>query len=271
MSDRGQDLEGKVAVVTGAASGIGECVAHTLARRGAQVVVADVNADGAAAVAGAIADDGGQADHVGVDVSSEEQVAAMMAHAVERFGGIDVVHNNAADTGADVIGRDFDVASMTVQVWDRTMAVNLRGTMLGCKHAIPRLLERGGGVIINTSSNSSFAGDLSRSAYGASKAGINALTMYVATQYGARGIRCNGVSPGLVMTPAAERNLTGDAREIFRVNHLTNRFGYPQDIANMVAFLASEEGSFITGQIVCVDGGMLAHTTPYAQFMAGTS
>ncbi len=262
------NLDGKVAIVTGAASGIGECCARTLAGRGASVVVADLNGPGAETVAGSIRADGGSASWFAVDVSEEEQVSALVEHAVSEYGGLDIMHNNAADTRAEVIGRDGNVDSMDVAVWDRTMAVNLRGTMLGCKFAIPRLLERGGGVIVNTSSNSGLSGDLSRTAYGASKAGINALTMYVATQYGMRGIRCNAVSPGLVMTPAADRNLTGEAREIFRLNHLTERFGVPEDIAKAVAFLASEEASFVNGQIICVDGGMLAHTPTYAQFMA---
>jgi NAD(P)-dependent dehydrogenase (short-subunit alcohol dehydrogenase family) len=270
MADRGRDLDGKVAVVTGAASGIGECSAHTLAGRGAKVVVADLNHAGAESVAGAISAAGGTALPFGVDVSDEEQVAALMAFAADRFGGLDVVHNNAADTSAEVIGRDMDVATMTVGVWDRTMAVNLRGPMLGCKHAIPLLLARGGGVIVNMSSDSSQGGDLSRTAYGASKGGINVLTSYVATQYGRKGIRCNAISPGLVMTPAADRNLTGAMREIFRNNHLSARFGQPVDIANLVAFLASDEGSFINGQVILADGGMMAHTPVYSQFIGET-
>jgi NAD(P)-dependent dehydrogenase (short-subunit alcohol dehydrogenase family) len=264
------NLDGKVAIVTGGASGIGECSARTLAQHGASVVVADINGSGAAAVAESIRADDGTSSSFAIDVSVDEQVAALVDHAVTTFGGLDVIHNNAADTRAEIIGRDGDVAGMDVAVWDQTMAVNLRGTMLGCKHAIPRLLERGG-VIVNTSSNSGLSGDLSRSAYGASKAGINALTMYVATQYGMRGIRCNAVSPGLVMTPATDRNLTAEVREIFRLNHLTKRFAVPEDIANAVAFLASDEATFVNGQVLCVDGGMLAHTPVYAQFMAGSA
>lgn len=260
-------LDGKVAIVTGAASGIGECSARTLAGHGAAVIVADVNGEGARGVAESIESDGGRAGSFEVDVSVEGQVAAMVAHAVASFGGVDILHNNAADTRAEVIGRDGDVAGMEVGVWDQTLAVNLRGTMLGCKHVLPHLMDRGGGAIVNTSSNSGLSGDLSRTAYGASKAGINALTQYVATQYGMRGIRCNAVSPGLVMTPAADRNLTGEAREIFRLNHLTERFGVPQDIADAVAFLVSAEASFVNGQVLCVDGGMLAHTPTYAQFI----
>lgn len=264
-------LENKVAIVTGAGSGIGECVAHTLAGRGATVVVADINGPAAVAVAAAIGEAGGTAQPYEVDVSSEEGVRGLVEFAVGQFGGLDVMHNNAADTRAEVIGRDGQVADLEVEVWDRTMAVNLRGTMLGCKYAIPRLRERGGGAIVNTSSNAALRGDLSRTAYGASKAGINALTMYVATQYGRHGIRCNAVSPGMVMTPSVERNVSPVEREILRDNHLSPRFCLPQDIANTVAFLASDEGGYINGQVLCVDGGMFAHTPTYAQFVAFAS
>lgn len=261
-------LEGKVAVVTGAASGIGECSARTLAHRGASVIVADRNGPGAEEVAASISQTGAVASAFAVDISVEDEVAALFDAAVSRYGGLDIVHNNAADTRDEVIGRDGDVATMDVAVWDQTMAVNLRGTMLGCKHAIGKMLGRGGGAIVNTSSNSGLSGDLSRTAYGASKGGINALTMYVATQYGRHGIRANAISPGLVLTPAADQNLTAEAREIFQLNHLTERFAIPQDIANAVAFLASDDAAMINGQILCVDGGMLAHTPAYAQFLA---
>jgi NAD(P)-dependent dehydrogenase (short-subunit alcohol dehydrogenase family) len=264
-------LDGKVAIVTGAASGIGECVAHTLAARGARVVVADRNGAGAGAVSRAIVAEGGVSVPFEVDISQEDQMASLVRRAVDEWGGLDFLHNNAADTRDEVIGRDGDVASMDVAVWDQTMAVNLRGTMLGCKHAIPQLLARGGGAIVNTSSNSAFSGDLSRAAYGASKAGINALTQYVAAQYGMQGIRCNAVSPGLVMTPAADRNLTPEAREIFQLNHLSPRLCLPQDIANAVAFLASDEASFVNGQVLKVDGGMLAHMPTHAQFIAAAT
>jgi len=264
-------LDGKVAIVTGAASGIGECVAHTLAARGAHVVVADRNGEGAEAVSRAIVAEGAVSVPFEVDISQEDQMASLVRRAVDEWGGLDFLHNNAADTRDEVIGRDGDVASMDVAVWDQTMAVNLRGTMLGCKHAIPQLLARGGGAIVNTSSNSAFSGDLSRAAYGASKAGINALTQYVAAQYGMQGIRCNAVSPGLVMTPAADRNLTPEAREIFQLNHLSPRLCLPQDIANAVAFLASDEASFVNGQVLKVDGGMLAHMPTHAQFIAAAT
>ena len=164
-------LAGKVAIVTGAASGIGRATALLLAREGAAVVVADVNGAGAAAVAKEIAAAGGRAVSQAADVADEASVVAMVEAAAKHFGGLDVLHNNAAASDPALMSRDGDVADMEIAVFDRTLAVNLRGPMLGCKHAIPRMLVRGGGSIVNTSSASALVGDPVRTAYGASKAG----------------------------------------------------------------------------------------------------
>ena len=201
---RSTGLEGKVAIVTGAASGIGRATAEVLARAGAAVLVADLDGDGADSVAEAIAAGGGEAAGQPVDVSDETAVAAMVAAAVDRFGGLDILHNNAAAIGASSPGADRDIAKLDVDVWDRTMAVNLRGVMLGCKHAIPHLLARGGGAIVNTSSGSSQRGDVTIPAYAVSKGGVDTLTLYVATQYGKQGIRCNAIAPGLILTHPVE-------------------------------------------------------------------
>ncbi len=257
-------LESKIAIVTGSASGIGRATVHALAREGASVMVADLNGDGAEEVAAAIRDAGGEAIAQQVDVSSEDAVAAMVDAAVSAFGGLDVLHNNAAAIGPGAAGRDVDVLSQQVEVWDRTMAVNLRGVMLGCKHAIPHMLKRGGGSIINTSSGSAEHGDLVNTAYATSKGGVNTLTMYVATQYGKQGVRCNAIEPGLILSHGKER--FGGERYVgmLEEHHLTPRVGEPDDIANAVVFLASDESTFVTGHILRVDGGILAHAPPVA-------
>ena len=265
------DLAGRVAVVTGAASGIGAASAAELAARGAKVVVADVNEAGAEEVAASIAAAGAAAIAVAVELAEEESIAALMRETLDAFGRIDILHNNAAASGPEVMGRDFDVLTMDVAVWDAAFAVNLRAMMLTCKHALPTMIDQGKGAIVNMSSNSALAGDLSRVAYGATKGGVNSLTMYVATMYGKQGIRCNAISPGLVMTPAAERNLSDFDREVFAGSHLTNSIGKPEDIAKLVAFLAGDDSAFITGEVIRVDGGMLSHTPVYAQYLAAAS
>jgi NAD(P)-dependent dehydrogenase (short-subunit alcohol dehydrogenase family) len=195
-------VEGKVAIVTGGGSGIGAATSKLLASEGAAVCVADLIGERAAQVADEIVAAGGRAIGVAADVSVEADVIAMVAAAVDAFGGLDVLHNNAALTDPDLFAPDQRITEMPVDTWDLTMAVNVRGPMLGCKHAIPRMIERGGGSIINMSSTSSRLGDHTRTAYGVSKAAVNTLTNYVATQYGLDGIRCNTIAPGPILTPA---------------------------------------------------------------------
>jgi len=256
-------LEGRVAVVTGAASGIGRATARLMAAEGASVVVADLDGSGAGAVAVAIVAAGGRAIPVEVDVSEEAAVADMIAAAVGKFGRLDVLHNNAAALGADVFDHDRDIVGLDVEVWDRTMAVNARGVLLGCKHAIPRMLDGGGGAIVNMSSGAAWAAATTAAAYGASKAAVGALTAYVATMYGKQGIRCNAVAPGLVMTEAAQRRLSDDQRQMFLDVHLTPDLASPEDLARAVVFLASDDAAYVTGQTVVVDGGMFVHSPTY--------
>jgi len=262
---------GKVAIVTGAGSGIGRASARRLAAEGADVVVADINLEGARETvasieADAIGGGGGRAVAQWVDIGEEAAIAAMVQAAVDSFGGLHLLHNNAADVG--IILLDADVASMEVEVWDRTMAVNLRGPMLGIKHALPHLLAAGGGAIVTTSSASGQFGDLSRVAYGVSKAGIDSLTRYVATQYGKQGIRANAVAPGVVKTPALTANVPPAELALYEDNHVTPGMGEPEDIAAVVAFLLSDDAAFVTGQVVNVDGGIAMHTPLYAPQIA---
>lgn len=258
-------VDGKVAIVTGGASGIGAASAVLLAAEGAAVVVADVDADRARDVVVRIAGDGGRAIAVTTDVSDEEQVRAMVATAVAELGALHVLVNNAALVEPGHFARDVGVVDLDVEVWDRVMAVNVRSVMLGCKHAVPPMIDSGGGSIVNMSSGSARSGDFVRTAYGSSKAAINTLTKYVATQHGRDGVRVNAIAPGLVLTPPAFANLTPEHRERLESNLLTPFVGEPADVASMVLFLASDESRYVTGQVLPVNGGQSAHQPTYAQ------
>ena len=259
-------LQGKVAIVTGAASGIGAETATRLAHEGAAIVVADINLPGAEQLVARIIATGAAAAAVRVDLGDEHSITEMVAFAVDRFGGLDILDNNAADTRLSAT-RDVGVEHTDTQVWDTIMRINLRGTMLACRAAIPRMRARGGGSIINMSSGSGLTGALAPTAYGVSKAGIITLTQYVATQHGKEGIRCNAIAPGLIVTEAASSYASGPFGEMMLRHHLTPRLGTPGDIAAAVAFLASDEAAFITGQLISVDGGLLAHAPYHADMV----
>jgi NAD(P)-dependent dehydrogenase (short-subunit alcohol dehydrogenase family) len=257
-------LEGKTAIVTGSGTGIGEATARRLAREGAQVVAADINLAAVERVAGEIRAAGGEAVAQHFDLHDEASIVALVARTLAAFGKLDVVHNNAADTRPEILGRDAAIAIMHNAVWDATFHGNVRGTMLVIKHSLPALLRGGNGAIINTSSGAALYGDLFRPAYGASKAAINSLTRYVAVQYGKSGVRCNAVSPGLIVTATSVAANTQQELEFFGRHTLTRDLGRPDDIAAMVALLASDDGRFITGQVIAVDGGVGAHFAHFA-------
>jgi NAD(P)-dependent dehydrogenase (short-subunit alcohol dehydrogenase family) len=257
-------LRGKVAIVTGAASGIGRVSSMTMAREGAQVVVADRNGEGADAVAAEIRADGGAAVGCRADIAVEDDVRAMVDTAVREFGGLHVLHNNAALTDASAHAKDLTVLDLDVETWDRSMAVNARGAMLACKHSIPHMIAAGGGSIINTASNQGLAGDLSQTAYGAAKGAVVTLTMSVATAFGKQGVRCNCISPGAIRTPSLTAACPPEFLDEIARHNLVPRIGEPEDIANLALFLASDESSFITGLTIRCDGGQLAHLPMFA-------
>lgn len=221
-------LERKVVVVTGAASGIGAATARKMASEGAAVILADLNLTGADHVAGEISAAGATAVAVEADVNEEHAVRAMIDTAVDTFDGIDVLDNNAAALGHDVIGRETTITEMDAEVRNRTRGVDLRGVMFGCKHAVPRMLERGGGVIINTSSVAGLQGELTRPAYGASKAAVIGFTRNVATQYGKQGIRCLAVAPGVVSTPDTLDSVAPAEMAMYQRHTLTPRVASPR-------------------------------------------
>jgi NAD(P)-dependent dehydrogenase (short-subunit alcohol dehydrogenase family) len=252
-------LAGKVAIVTGGAGGIGSQVCRTLAEQGAAVAVVDRNLDGAHGVAEAITAGGGRAQPVGVELADEASVAAMVAEVVGHFGGVDILDNNAALTDADVLARDGAIIEMPIEVWDQMMAINLRSQMLTCKHAIPSMVARGGGSVVNMSSGAATSGDLIRTAYSVSKSAISTFTMHVATQYGRQGVRVNAILPGLVLTDPVRAQIPPDMLRTYSRGLLTPFVGEPIDVANLVAFLVSDESRYLTGQSIHLDGGGSAH------------
>lgn len=257
-------LAGKVAIVTGSGANIGEACAKALAREGAAVIVADINLTGAGRVAAAIEASGGTATAHALDLVDEASVATLVAMSLERFGRIDVLHNNAADTRLEQMAADGSLLTMDGAVWDRAFAVNTRGTMLMIKHVAPHMIATGGGSIINTSTGASIVGDLLNPAYSASKGAVNVLTRSVAVQLGRQNIRCNAVLPGLVLTPLAREMMRPEHLAMIQRHVLLPRASVPDDIAATVLFLASDAASFITGQIISVDGGIVHHTPQLA-------
>jgi NAD(P)-dependent dehydrogenase (short-subunit alcohol dehydrogenase family) len=258
-------LDGKVGIVTGSGSGIGRATAIRMASEGASVVVADINPTGAHDTVDTIVAAGGKAVAHETDIANDSSVKSMIDAAVDAFGPIDLLHNNAANVF--VVPNDLDVITTDLETWDATFATNVRGTFLCCKHALPHMLGRGG-AIVNMSSNAGQMGDLLRVAYGVSKAGVESLTRYVATMYGKQGVRCNAISPGVVATPALVANVSEVELAMFADHHLTPYIADPSDIAAVVVFLMSDEARFITGQVINVDGGMLAHTPLFQQMRA---
>ena len=252
-------LAGRVAVVTGGASGIGRATAEVMALEGAVVALADRDVATAEDVAAAIEGLGGRAIVAPVDVADESSVVAMVERIADACGSIDVLVNSAAITDRGHQAQDKTVVDMDLDVWNRTLAVDLSGTMLVCKHVLPVMVARRRGSIVNVSSNSALGGDLGLSAYAAAKAGVNSVTRSIATAFGKSGIRCNTVSPAAIEGPAFATNVPRPVADAIRASCLLPFLGAPADVADAILFLASDEARFVTGQILCVDGGLLSH------------
>lgn len=257
-------LDGKVAIVTGGGGGIGSAVARRMVSEGARVVIADLLEQSALSAAEPLGD---AVLAMQFDAADPQSVRALIDRTIDRFGRLDVLHNNAAMTDPDKSAQDTTAPDIPIGIWREILDVNLTGYMLGCKYAIPRMIETGGGSIINTASNSGSAGDLARIAYGSSKAAIIGLTRYVATQHGRQNIRCNSIAPGVVLTDALEKTVPG-LKEMIQRHILTPEFGTPDDIAALVAFLASDESRYITGENISISGGGLVHQPHYADLLA---
>jgi len=250
-------LEGKVAVITGAASGIGAHTASLLASEGACVVVADIDEESSASVVHEILATGGRAIAFGVDVGAPEQVEAMIENAVTTYGRIDILHNNAAVKSLHP--RDLKVADISLDAWETGIRVNLTGPMLGCKYALPHMVRQGAGSIINTTSAVGLRAEDTRTVYGTTKAALLGLTRSVAVQYGKQGIRCNAIAPGLILKEGGHHLFDPEELALFESHHMVPRVGEANDIARAVLYLASDDAEFVTGQTIVVDGGFTCH------------
>ncbi|MCY3925345.1 MAG: glucose 1-dehydrogenase [bacterium] len=249
-------LEGKVCIITGAGSGQGRAAALRFAEEGARVVIAEIDAAAGAAVAEEISAAGGEAVAVECDVSIESDWQRAVAAAVERFDGVDVLYNNAAVAAVS----DGSVVDVPLATWDRTLAVNITGPMLGCRCAIPEMLRRGGGSIINTSSIRAFVGGSQPiDAYTASKGALISLTRSLAVVYGPQGIRANVIAPGTIRTPMAQvHDAHGDAGSKMRLaRYPVGRFGEPAEIADLALYLACDESRWTNGAVMVIDGGAM--------------
>jgi NAD(P)-dependent dehydrogenase (short-subunit alcohol dehydrogenase family) len=250
-------FEGKTAIVTGAAGGIGRASAIAFAREGAGVVVADLNIEGCEETVGMITAAGGTAVAIKTDVSKSSDVQAMVKKAVDEFGGLHFAHNNAGIEGAVGMTADYDENE-----WDRVLTINLKSTFLCMKYEIPEMIKADGGAIVNTASIAGLVGYMTMPAYSASKHGMLGLTKTAALEYATKGVRVNAICPGGVQTPMVDRMRATQKKEEFealiRAMHPMGRIGQPEEIADVAVFLCSDKASFITGQALAADGGFVA-------------
>lgn len=239
-------MKGKVAIVTGGGSGIGRSAALMFARKGAKVVIADIAAPGGEETAAMVKTAGGEALFVRTDVSRTDDVQAMVARTIAAYGRLDYAFNNAG-----VFTGLIPLPEYTEEMWDKNINTNLKGVWLCMKHEIPHMLENGGGAIVNTSSIAGLVAFPGHYGYAASKSGVIGITKVAALEYAASGVRVNAVCPAVIDTPMA----VGLLEDAYKALHPIGRFGKPEDVAATAVWLCSDEASFITGQILGVDGG----------------
>ncbi len=243
----------RVALVTGAGSGIGRAIAHGLAAEGARVVVSDLDEAVGAETVAAIEKSGGKATFVRGDVSKPADCETLVGSAVKEFGALHVAVNNAGIGGPSAPTGDYPIDG-----WDRVIAINLSGVFYGMRYQIPALLDSGGGAIVNVASILGQVGFANSVAYVAAKHGVVGLTRNAALEYAARGVRVNAIGPAFIRTPLIEKNMTPEARAGLVAKHPIGRLGEPEEVAELVVWLSSDKASFVTGSYYAIDGGYLA-------------
>lgn len=257
-------LENKVAIVTGSTSGIGIGIAKLYAAQGAKVVICGRRQEKGQEVVDAIVADGGEASYHYMDINDIESMEKLISDTAEKYGKIDILVNNAANVAL----KDGRVDELSVEMWDAIFESDLRGTFYITKCVLPYMQKNeNGGSIINIGSMASCGGDLGSTAYACAKAGVDMLTKSTALQYGKQNIRCNCVRPGLIVTPQNEANVPQAIKDVFLSNIMVTRYGCPEDIGHLCVYLGSDESSYVTGQIMTVDGGLNSHVPTVAQFV----
>ena len=259
-------LTDRIAIVTGAGGGIGAEVASLLAERGATVILNDIMADWVEKTAADLRARGLNAEASVFDLTDEDEIARAVGKIVAAHGKVDIVHNNAALQTNEQRARDLDVINLPADAWDKAFAVNARGPMLLCKHVLPAMIAGGGGSIIHSASGFGLLGEMTLTAYGASKAALINLSRFIATQYGKQAVRSNVIAIGFVLSENAVDSTPQAVKDVLLAHHLNPELGSPRDIANVVAFLASDESRFINGALIPVDGGFTAHQASMVDF-----
>lgn len=249
-------FENKTALVTGGAGGIGEATVRRLTAEGARVVIGDYQAERAMELAYALRQEGLQAEGYYFSAADLRSCKALVDFALDTYGQIDILVNNV---GGEDLKRDLDIARLDIGYFDELFHLNLRCAIYLTQLALPSMTSRHAGAIVNVASVSGLTADFRGTLYGASKAAVINFTRYVASQMGHEGIRCNAVAPGLILTPAAMRNLPEAVRAIFLSETATPYLGLPDDIAAVIAFLASDDARYVTGQTLVADGGLTIH------------
>ncbi len=249
-------LEGKVALITGGASGIGRATALAFARERAKLIIADMNEEGTQQTVHMITENGGEATGLQADMTRAAEVEALISKAVDTYGRLDCAHNNAGILGTPFIR----MTECSEAEWDQIMDINLKGVWLCMKYEIPQMLQQGGGAIVNTASAAGLVGSAAFPIYDASKHGVVGLTKSAALQFAQQGIRVNAVCPGVIQTPMVDRGIEANPRfeEGAARTNPSGRLGKPEEVAEAVVWLCSDAASFVTGHAMSVDGGLLA-------------
>lgn len=259
-----QRFENKTALVTGGAGGIGEATVRRLVSEGARVVIGDYQEERAKILADTLRREGAQAEGHYFSAAELDSCKTLVDFTLATYGHLDILVNNV---GGEDLKKDLDVAHLDIHYFDELFHLNLRCCIYLTQLALPSLTEKAGGAVVNVASVSGLTADFRGTLYGASKAAVINFTRYVASQMGHRGVRCNAVAPGLVLTPAALRNLPEEVQALFLRESATPYLGQPEDIAAVIAFLASDDARYVTGQTLVADGGLTIHNPTVSEMV----